>query len=476
MIRAKLNNDGRLTEKQIVKIVDDYKKDYVMTYKEEEKYYDGQNPTIKEHGVDRFQTSKKDSTAPNWKINVAYGRKIIRTITGYAYKPGNINYQFENESDEEIVKEIYKANNEDVLNQILGTYQGTNGKVYELHLLTPDNINETTDYKITYLKAADGIAIYNHDIIPEMVAFIRMYIIDEYEWYDVYYNTETLTYKRKYKNNNTLGVDLKKTPDIELVEENTNLFQEIPVIETQNNVNYISDISVIREMIDAYDNIMSGGMVEFSRFAFAYLRLVGMSLDPKDKDKLKELRIFEGLENKDAVTFLTKDIPTEFLEKMADRLKSEIHRQSFIPDIDDIQFSGSASGVAIDKFIYLMEFAVVDKEAYFRKTLRKRLQLISQIKPLADIDNIKITFNRNLPFDDLQKAMVFEKLDGRGLSREWLITHYTKAEDAKVEMEKADEEAKERRANMPTIFDEDLGDEENDNTREESQTNRNVSQ
>ena len=148
----------------------------------------------------------------------------------------------------------------------------------------------------------------------------------------------------------------------------------------------------------------------------------------------------QNLPDEARVEFLTKDIPSEFIETLAKRIKKEIHLQSFIPDIDEDTFTSGASGVAISKFIYLMEFIAADKEAYFKSALYKRLKLISIIHPEIDPDKIRIEFQRNKPESDAIGADIYQKLDGRGISRETLITKYTSIEDAEEEMKKYDKE------------------------------------
>ena len=428
MIKVELVSN-RLSTKEILGIVDEFNVNK-MLYMEEEEYLKGQNTKILTSGTNVTTNKKVDSNIPDWKIPVAYGRKIVKTVTGYMYLPGLINYDIPDSNSDKIIRNIFKENEEPVLNQSLGTYQCTNGKTYELHYQTEED--GKLKYNMAMLKAYQGIAIYDYSIIPKMVSFIRVYKKVNTEIYVVYYSDTVIQYERfKDKNGKT---QLAKT------DEFANVFKEIPAVQIDNNANKVSDIAIVKELIDAYDNILSGGMNEFSRFAFAYMKIVGMKLDPKIKGDIKRYQIFEGLENKDAVSFLTKDIPTEFLEKTADRIKHEIHRQAFIPDIDDLMFGGQTSGVAIDKFIYLMEYIAADKEAQFRLGIKKRLKLIQKIEESIVIDDIKIIFNRNRPASDLVNAQIYSILDGRGISRESLMLKYTWLEDPVEELKKFEEE------------------------------------
>jgi len=442
MIKVELVSN-RLSTKEILDIVDEFSVNR-LTYVEEEEYLTGQNTKILTTGTNVTDKKKVDSSIPDWKIPVSYGRKIVKTVTGYMYLPGLINYDIPDDKSDEIIRDIFKENEEPVLNQSLGTYQGTNGKTYELHYLTEEG---ELKYNFAMLKAYQGFAIYDFSIIPKMVAFIRVYKKWDTEIYVVYYSDTVIQYER-FKDDNG-KTQLAKT------DEYVNVFKEVPVVQIDNNANKVSDISVVKALIDAYDNILSGGMNEFSRFAFAYLKLVGMSIDKKSASDIKRNQIFEGLENKDAVSFLTKDIPTDFLEKTADRIKHEIHRQAFIPDIDELKFGGQTSGVAIERFIYLMEYIAADKEAQFRLGIKKRLRLIQKIEPSIKIDDIEIIFNRNKPASDLTNAQIYAMLDGRGISRESLMLKYTWIENPEEELEKYEEEQSKRKV---ASFEDDLED------------------
>jgi SPP1 family phage portal protein len=179
---------------------------------------------------------------------------------------------------------------------------------------------------------------------------------------------------------------------------------------------------VIQELIDAYDVLVSDSMNEFERFSWAYLLLVGQSIDPQDSADIKRQRIFQNLKSINDVGFLTKDINKEFIEFMADRIKREIHDQSFVPNLQDLKVGGAASGVAIEKFIYIMEYLAADKESEFRNGLYDRIEMLNSIAETMEID--KITFTRNLPSTDMVHADVYMKLDGRGISRKTLMEQY----------------------------------------------------
>jgi SPP1 family phage portal protein len=281
------------------------------------------------------------------------------------------------------------------------------------------------------LKASEGIPVYNYDIEPQLICFIRHYERDGEKHYDVYFNDVIQHLKV-----------LKTTGEFVSTEEDTkNDYQQVPVVAYKNNEFGSSDISIIKPLIDAYDVLMSDSMNEFDRFSFAYLLLVEMDVNEDDAKEIKAKRMFTNLPSPDAVKFLTKDIPTPFIIFMTDLIRKEIHKQSFIPDVDEISFSGGTSGVTIDKWVYMMEYTASDKEAYMKQGLTKRLELFEALGMINLDAGYEFTFKRNLPSSDRSNAEIYNMLFGKGITTETLMKQYLQfIKDPLAEMEAAKEE------------------------------------
>lgn len=424
MFRAEIDETGRIGTKYLYKkIITVFLEKMRPVFQDQECYYAGENPAI------FGRSSPKTKDVPDNRIPISYGRKIIKTISGYMFKPGLITYDIENTADKDNLNELYMLNDEPILNNKLGTYMSINGITFELHYFKDNNAN--LEYRMTMVKAADGIPIYNYDIDPVMMAFIRIYMIGDEQLFEVYYPMEIVTYKFNANKN-----------DLEVIDSNVNVFKQVPIVIYENGINQLSDICPIKELIDANDVLASDSMNEFDRFAFAYLKLVGQGLTEDDAEEIKRKRIFEHLENKDAVGFLTKDIPTEFITLMKGWIKSEIHAQSMIPDVSELNFTGGASGVAISKFIYLLEYIAGDKEAYFKEGVSNRLNLVNLFRPIQDPEGIRMVFTRNVPASAVENAKNYTLYFGKGITTPTLISEFAPfVDDPDAEYEAFKEEA-----------------------------------
>lgn len=412
--------------KWIEKLIESWEKGARQISYEQEEYYRGKNQKILKRTI-----AENTQDAPDNKIPIPYGRKIINTIAGYMLRPGYVTTVFNNSALQEKYDEIYKQNKETLKTNQLGTYSSVNGKSYELHYYDQDSKGESLP-RFVLVKESNGLAVYDTNIEPKIILFIRAYKIDNEKYYDLYYIDRIESWKFDERIAKFIKADADKP----------NLYSNIPIVEYKNNYENISDIEPITALIDGYDVLISDSLNEFDRFAWAYLILAGFSLSDEDAKDIKQKRIFETMDSTAQAKFLTKDINHEFIKFMAEWFKREIHRQSFIPDIEDVKFGTGASGIAIDKFIYLMEYIAANKEAYMREAMEDRVKMIADILNIQITEfDFKIDFKRNEPQSKLQDADIYTKYDGRGISRETLMQNFaTFVEDPEAELEKFNEE------------------------------------
>ena len=372
-----------------------------------------------------------DDSGPDNRIPVSYARRIINIVTGYMFKPGYINYGFGDEKLGDTMNEVFKANNEPVKTTEMGKQSSTHGIGYEYNYVDGDETNAVP--RFVRLPAAEVIPIWSRDIEPELVAFMRIIEIEK----DV---LSVMLVDDMFIVNFTSGRGGKLKLEGEPVRH---FYGQVPLAVYRNNAEQEGDFAAVEPLIDAYDVLVSDSMNEFDRFAWAYLLLKGMSLSQENAAKVKRMRLFENLEDTDDVAFLTKTIDTPFIQFMTDLTRSEIHRQSGIPNIEDFDGTG-ASGKTITKFIYMMEIFTDTKESYFILGLMKRIELINVILTIqgkgGDADDVNIIMNRNFPDSSLEQAEIFNKYVGH-LSKRTLIENYADVvDDVDDEFERIEDE------------------------------------
>jgi SPP1 family phage portal protein len=302
MTQAELVN-GRLDEKDIISFIARHDR---ARYQRNLKYNEGKNTAI-------LSRVFKNTDAPHNNTPVSYARKIINTVSGYMFKPGLIGYTSENDAYLEALKDIFYKNDEDVKSSMLGRQICIQGVGFELHY------TDGTDPRFAKVEAEEMIAVYDYELEPNLIAGIRHYRKGK-EWKVEVYYADSIDYFRLE--------DAERPGDqARLIREKEapHLYGMVPLVVYSNNEEQVGDFEPVLPLIDAYDILVSDSMNEFDRFAQAYLVLKGLSMKRDDAAELKQKRIFENVPADGGVDFLTKDIPSGYIEFMTGLVRKEIH-------------------------------------------------------------------------------------------------------------------------------------------------------
>jgi SPP1 family phage portal protein len=465
-----------LSSEDILAYIEDHEIKTVPHLNDLWEYYKGKNVKI----TKRLNPNPNN---PDNKIIVSYGRKIINTNTGYGYRPKYITYKpnikktekeiNNDESDDpnyiapdpiekvftNEIQIVYNSNNEHIKTNRAGRNMAIFGFSYELLYIdseySKDELSIKAVPKFFTVDPREMIALYNYDPEPKIVIAIRYYkMIDTEYKVEVYYKDRIEKYIRYTDKANQTKWLLKSDGG-----NAPNYYSEVPVILFPRGDEMQSIIENVLSLIDAYDVLMSDSMNEFDRFAFAYLimKKFGLSspIDKKDLTKinqtvknLKQSKVFENLDKDADIKFLTKDIPTAFIEYMARKIKEEIHLQSHVPDFT--QLTGALSGAAIDRLLFDFENLVSSDEADFDVALIQRGKLITDLllklnRVPKDSDfatMINISHKRNLPLDRNSFAMMAVQLVSGGFSRRMIVSQMPEdmVPDVEAELEEEKEE------------------------------------
>jgi SPP1 family phage portal protein len=463
-----------LSDKDILKYIADYELNTVPHLNDLWEYYKGKNVKISNR-------ERPNPNNPDNKIIVSYGRKIVNTYVGYGYRSKYISYKPNIKKTEQEINNdemddpayvepdpvekvytnemqiLYNSNNEHIKTNRAGRNIAIFGLSYELLYMDSEyDPNATANNSIPKFFTVDPremICLYDYSPEPKIIIGIRYYKLSDIEYkVEVYYKDRIERYVRyRTETNNTIGEwQLKK----DAIPEYQNYFTDVPIIAFYRGDEMQSIIENILTLVDAYDVLMSDSMNEFDRFAFAYLIMKKFSLsnpiDKKDPAKLnatikniKQAKIFEGLDKDADIKFLTKDIPTAFINYMADKLKMEIHLQSHVPDFTTL--TGALSGAAIDRLLFDFENLVSSDEADFDVALIRRGKLITDLllkmkRSSIPVDSdfatmINISHKRNLPLDRNSFAMMAVQLVNGGFSRRMIVSQMPEDMVSDVEAE-----------------------------------------
>lgn len=454
-----------LNKKDILKIISSYENCEVPKMDKMWEYYKAKNESILKRKI-------TDPNNPDNRIVIGYGRKIINTFTGYAYRPRFIIYKaleikedkakedetvrekivdfvkkpIEKRIDNSIEKYVqqiqdnFNLNNEHIKTNRAGRNTAIFGLAYEIVYIDSqigldENAGITTKNipKFFSVDPREMILLYDYSPEPKKKMAIRFYSVEDDEGrVEVYYKDHIEEYARIKKDENNNVIEEK----LVLIKSYFNFFNEIPIAAYYFGDEMMGLIEPIVSLIDALDVLYSDSMNEFDRFAFAYLIMKKFGLSDLARKKapgmvdkadstlknLKKKRIFEHLPEGSDVSFLTKDIPSEFIRFMAEILRDQIHIQSHVPDFTSEKMAG-ASGIAIQRLLFDFENIVSSAEADFDIGLTERIKLITTVLNVTGQgveggpEDIIITHKRNLPQNGKDFADLALVMKNAGFSR-----------------------------------------------------------
>jgi SPP1 family phage portal protein len=197
-------------------------------------------------------------------------------------------------------------------------------------------------------------------------------------------------------------------------------------------------------IVDAIESILSNSVNEIDYFDNAYLHLKGIVNDLNDLDALGTNLFEEMKSNRTLVTladgdakFLIKDINDTYIQNTLDRLTKDYHKLTKTPALSDENF-GNASGVSLKYKLFNLEKDMSKKESKWRKSIQRMLELITTIQNLKgmnfDYRDIKITFTRALPNNEVEVADIITKLNGI-VSHKTLLSQLDFIENPDAELE-----------------------------------------
>lgn len=442
MIKQRTDKDI-LTPEDILKYIKDYEASTVPLFDKLWDYYLGKNPSII---ISTNKIKAKDSTNPSNCTPVSYGRKIITTFTGYAYRPRYITYKSDNEQLLNEIMSCFDENVEHIKTSLHGRNTGIFGLSYEIIYMGDSVLTGKPEVKFATIDPREIILLYNYDMEPKKKIGIRYYKVSEDLSKVIVYYADHIEYYDMKTDRPGYKQELSRTGD------ERHFFGEVPIVAYYLGQEIQGLIEPIIPLIDDYDGLVSGAMNEFDRFSNAYLRLVKMSLSPEQRKSLKNNRIFEQLADKESVSFLTKDIPTAYIEYMTKLIQQQIHIQSHVPDLAGDK---ELSGVAIKRTMFDFENVVSSAEAEFDTGLTNRLQIVLRMLKLlgrADgtFDEITISHKRNEPVNLMEFADISLKMSQAGFSRYSIVDIWPDDifPDVEQELERQDED---REGELPDI-------------------------
>ena len=379
-------------------------------------YYDGKQAILNK--------SYADASKPCNKTVINYCKNIVDSYTGYLATPSFISYSSKNDINDimEILRyNDYQSEDADFLMNAL-----IYGTAAELMY-----IDSTGHTRFKQIDATQCFAVYDDSLSGDLIYFVRMYPVNEWDETDNYNVDVYSDYDVKhYTMNGENGY-------LHFNAAEPHYFSQCPA-----NVFNLPDEKSIFDCIltlqDAVNELVSSEIDDYSAFVDAFLVLSSVDAETDDITSMKENRVLLLPEGATA-QWLTKNANDTQIVNMLKRLQDSIYRISSCVDFSSETFTGGvSSGVAIRFKLSGMETRAGKIEAEMKKALQRRVEIICGIATLKlgeeVFRDITIEFKRNIPEDYSSLITLINSLKGT-VSDATLLAQLPFIDDVNAELE-----------------------------------------
>lgn len=380
-MKVRLSKNTGLTPDVIKSLIDSHKKE-ITRLDLLDSYYRSNAPIMKRR--------KNDPTKANNKLVTNYARYITTMSTGY-FVGIPIQTRCKDENLLDRLTAIFKYNDEPDLNTTLATNNSKYGYSYELHYMDEQGRN-----RMAAVDPREIIYITDNTLNDEPTAAIRYFEIK-----DAVDDNKKIYSIEVYTKDSILYYSMDGD-SVALIDEQQHPFKDIPIIRYVNNADETGDYEPVLTLIDAYDKIQSDTANDFEELTDSFLSVSGVTLEPEQALKLKEMKVFNFPDANGKVEFVTKNINDSALENFKTRLDKDIHKNSYTPNMSDENFVGNSSGVSMAYKLQGLEFLTGVKEQKFKKGLLRRVELLSNVLSIRanqqmNFTDVEFIFTRNNP-------------------------------------------------------------------------------
>lgn len=417
-----LNRETELTPDLLYKMLNKFNMNVLPKLQKYKNYYDGTQAILCKHYA--------DASKPCNRVVTNYCADIVSSYCGYIASPGYISYSSDNDINsimDCLRYNDYQDEDSDFLNDAL--IYGVSAE-----LMYTD---EQGQVRFRLIEPTNCFGVYDDSLTGDLMYFIRWYKANDWDNSDLYNVDVYSDFSIKhYQMQGTMG-------GLQFVDEEPHYFNQCPA-----NIFYLdkderSIFDCIITLQDAYNELLSGEIDDFSAFCDAYLTLEGVDAETEDIAAMKANRVLI-LPTGASADWLTKNASDTQIENILKRVHDNIYRVAKCPDFSSETFVGGvSSGVAIRYRLTGCETKAAAIESNMKKALQRRIELIAGVASLKlgeDIfRDINIIFKRNIPEDYTSIVNIVNALKGT-VSDETLLSMIPQVTDVKAELERVQEQ------------------------------------
>lgn len=416
-----------------------------------------------EHGLKQIQKNKANN-----RLAHGFVYRIVSEKEAYLLKtPITITHK-----DTALVGKIFDTINREMFDEILSQWVvGASTKRREwLHPF----INEKQEFDLMIFDARQIVPVFEKSRQKYLQSAIRYYPVKTNEAGDVHERWHVEWYHSNrvdiYEENH-LGI-------IEFIEkkhhfkarlklagtEANGSWGRTPLVELRNNSWLISDLEIVKSLIDAYDRSQSEFTNNLEDIQEAITHVSGTSDTPQNiRNNLKKYKVAVSEDGEGKMVFLSVEIPHEARQQQLKDLEENIYTYGMSINPKTDKFGEQPSGVALQRLYLPLDLKAGRTEMQLKKSLRELFWFFVKYGNLTgkykgDPDIFEFTLNKTMITNETEQIDNFVKMRGH-VSDETADEHCPWIKDP-------EEEAKRRKKDAENETKVNLGDED-----EEDQNN-----
>lgn len=278
------------------------------------------------------------------------------------------------------------------------------GVGYELHYLSlvPGTETETIP-NITWIDPRGMILVVDDTVDRNKLFAIRpvekQNLKREKFWeIQVYTAKGVFTYRSKTKK-------LSETDLMDKPKYKEHFYQAVPVVEFRNNEEKQGDYEQQLSQIDKYNLLQTDRIRDKENFIKAIMVTYGFGLDDSELKTSGGNKYIEAPSKDEgaAAEFIANTFDESGVQVLAESLLDDFHKSSYVPNLNDEQFSGNVSGEAMKYKLFGLLLVLSIKTGYMEDGILQRLQLMQNVLRVkgknVDIEGVTIKFKPNLPIN-----------------------------------------------------------------------------
>ncbi|MEN2765823.1 phage portal protein [Ornithinibacillus xuwenensis] len=400
-----------------------------------------------------------DEDATNNKIPTGWHKTLVDQKVSYLVgQPISINSKEENDPSLEEINEVLGDELDDTLPELVKN-ASNKGKEW-LHVYVDEQGN--FDYMI--IPAQQFIPIYDNTKRKNLIAGIRLIPLDDDTLKIEFWDDKQVTFFEKIDGEIVIDASVEVNPQAHFYYGDTGYPWSkdgkvaIPFIKFANNEEEVNDLTFYKQLIDAFELIISdttNTLEDIQSFIYVLKGYEGTDLN-QFITELKRYKVISVSDEQGAgVDTVKAEIPIEAVEAQLNRLVDMIYQAGQGVNVNTDKFGNSPSGVALEFLYSLLNMKANILERKFTKSLKQLMWFVCEYLSIAnntevDFQNYSFTFNKSMITNEAEKVTMAK--DSMGvISNKTIRANHPWVTDAQQEELQMEEEAKKRESTYPEI-------------------------